>query len=183
MDKGQVMQLNAALSEFEEHLDDIKQACVDNIQHIITKDNQLNDEQKKWVSRIAEVLNEPSADIESEVLRLQIKEKIAPIHRVHKRIVGRQQHVLNPKRGAGVTDEMIARAKEHPIEELYDGRLFGKDKRKFGLCPFHQERTPSFYIYPDNHYHCFGCGEHGSSVDFVMKTQSKTFLEAVRVLQ
>jgi len=35
-----------------------------------------------------------------------------------------------------------------------------------GLCPFHEEKNPSFYAYPeDNHYHCFGCGAHGTAKD------------------
>ena len=37
-------------------------------------------------------------------------------------------------------------------------------------CPFHRDSTPSFMIYPDNGYHCFGCGKHGSNaIDFVME--------------
>lgn len=166
------MPLNAALSEFEDYLDDIKQACEDNLRGVIMSNprpTSTEDETLDWV-RI-------------EVWRLNVKQLADPLQHVHKRIVSRQQHVLNPRRGAGVTDDMIARAREHPIEELYDGRLFGRDKKKVGLCPFHDERTPSFNIFPDNHYHCFGCGEHGSSIDFIMKTQTKTFLEAVRILQ
>ncbi|MEK9673345.1 MAG: DNA primase [Rhodospirillaceae bacterium] len=55
----------------------------------------------------------------------------------------------------------------------------GRDTK--GLCPFHKEKTPSFHVY-DDHYHCFGCGEHGSAIDFVMNTESLQFPEAVRKL-
>lgn len=52
-----------------------------------------------------------------------------------------------------------------------------------GRCPFHQEKTPSFHVYPDSGtYHCFGCGAHGSAIDFVQETQNKTFPEAVQQL-
>ncbi|MCY3884409.1 MAG: DNA primase [Gammaproteobacteria bacterium] len=52
-----------------------------------------------------------------------------------------------------------------------------------GRCPFHQEKTPSFHVYPDSGtYHCFGCGAHGSSINFVQETQNKTFPEAVQQL-
>ena len=52
-----------------------------------------------------------------------------------------------------------------------------------GLCPFHKEKTPSFYVNPDRgHFHCFGCGEKGSVFDFVMKQEGAKFFEAVRSL-
>ena len=47
-----------------------------------------------------------------------------------------------------------------------------------GLCPFHQEKTPSFYIFSD-HYHCFGCGSHGTAIGYVMRTRNLDFLAAV----
>ena len=50
-----------------------------------------------------------------------------------------------------------------------------------GCCPFHGEKTPSFYVY-DDHYHCFGCGEHGDVISFVMKTGGMGFMEAVESL-
>ena len=51
-----------------------------------------------------------------------------------------------------------------------------------GLCPFHDEKTPSFYVYPDGHYHCFGCGAHGTTLGFLMDTEGLTFPEAVESL-
>ncbi|MEQ8666521.1 MAG: DNA primase [Rhodospirillales bacterium] len=52
-----------------------------------------------------------------------------------------------------------------------------------GLCPFHNEKTPSFTVSDDKgFYHCFGCGEHGSVFDFVMKTEGLSFPEAVERL-
>lgn len=183
MDKGEVIQLNAALSIFEDHLDEIKQACEENIQHIIISTTRsLNQTQKYWAEVVARETDEEYEVIEKELHQMRLRELITPIQKVHRRIVGRQQHVLNPKIGR-ITETMIERAKEHPLEELYEGRLFGRNKNKLGLCPFHTERTPSFTIFPNNRYHCFGCGEHGSVIDFVMKTENKTFLEAVRLLQ
>ena len=51
-----------------------------------------------------------------------------------------------------------------------------------GLCPFHGERTPSFYVYPEGRWHCFGCGEDGDLITFVEKTQSLDFMEALALL-
>ena len=52
-----------------------------------------------------------------------------------------------------------------------------------GLCPFHQEKTPSFGVVPDkNIFHCFGCGEGGDCFAFVMKTRGMSFYEAIKDL-
>ena len=52
-----------------------------------------------------------------------------------------------------------------------------------GLCPFHDEKTPSFNVNPDRQsFYCFGCHEGGDAFAFLMKTENLTFLEAVRSL-
>ena len=53
----------------------------------------------------------------------------------------------------------------------------------FGLCPFHNEKTPSFSVSPDRQtYHCFGCGKGGGVINFIMEIESLTFPEAVEFL-
>lgn len=71
-------------------------------------------------------------------------------------------------------------AKQTPILGLY---LFQK-LRKLGsrytaLCPFHNEDTPSFVIYPDNSFYCFGCQAHGDVIDFMKLLKNFDFKEAV----
>lgn len=52
-----------------------------------------------------------------------------------------------------------------------------------GLCPFHDEKTPSFMIQKgDSHYHCFGCGAHGDAIQFLMSHQKMNFVAAVNSL-
>ena len=52
-----------------------------------------------------------------------------------------------------------------------------------GLCPFHDEKTPSFSVSPDRQtFHCFGCGEGGSAFTFLMKVENLSFPEAARAL-
>lgn len=52
-----------------------------------------------------------------------------------------------------------------------------------GLCPFHDEKTPSFTIQKgDSHYHCFGCGAHGDSIHFLMTHLKMSFFDAVESL-
>jgi len=52
-----------------------------------------------------------------------------------------------------------------------------------GLCPFHTEKTPSFVVNPERQiFHCFGCGEGGDAITFLMKHERLSFMEAVRFL-
>ena len=60
-------------------------------------------------------------------------------------------------------------------------KLARRGRQFLGLCPFHGEKTPSFHVYED-HYHCFGCGAHGSVIDFVMRSERVAFREAVERL-
>jgi hypothetical protein len=48
-----------------------------------------------------------------------------------------------------------------------------------GLCPFHTEKTSSFTVFPDGHYHCFGCNAHGTVFDFIMTTEHIDFRAAI----
>jgi DNA primase len=50
-------------------------------------------------------------------------------------------------------------------------------------CPFHQEKTPSFTVSPSKQfYHCFGCGEHGSAISFLIEYEGLTFVDAITEL-
>jgi DNA primase len=52
-----------------------------------------------------------------------------------------------------------------------------------GLCPFHEEKTPSFILHKgDSHYHCFGCGAHGDAIQFLMNYLRLSFSESVETL-
>ena len=57
----------------------------------------------------------------------------------------------------------------------------GKDYK--ACCPFHNEKTPSFTVAPDKQiFHCFGCGESGSAIDFVIKHDHLDFVEAIETI-
>src|SRR6187549_2444996 len=62
-------------------------------------------------------------------------------------------------------------------------RLTRRGRSFTGLCPFHKEKTPSFHVNAERgFYHCFGCKESGGAIDFLMKVEGRTFVEAVRAL-
>ena len=76
-------------------------------------------------------------------------------------------------------DELIARA---DIVEVIGSRVpLKKAGREFkACCPFHDEKTPSFWVSPDKQfYHCFGCGAHGTALGFLMQYEQLPFPEAV----
>jgi DNA primase len=61
-------------------------------------------------------------------------------------------------------------------------RLVRSGRQWKACCPFHGEKTPSFYVFEDGHYHCFGCGAHGDAIGFVMQSEGAAFMEAVERL-
>jgi len=79
-------------------------------------------------------------------------------------------------------DELIARA---DIVEVIGSRVqLKKAGREYkACCPFHNEKTPSFWVSPDKQfYHCFGCGKHGTVLGFLMDYDHLAFPEAVEEL-
>src|SRR6476620_5871630 len=62
-------------------------------------------------------------------------------------------------------------------------RLTRRGREQGGLCPFHNEKTPSFYVVEDKgFFHCFGCGAHGDAIGFLMRADNLDFIEAVERL-
>src|ERR1700719_3064116 len=62
-------------------------------------------------------------------------------------------------------------------------KLVRRGREFSGLCPFHHEKTPSFYVVEDkSFFHCFGCGAHGDAIGFAMRADNLDFIEAVERL-
>jgi hypothetical protein len=83
-------------------------------------------------------------------------------------------------------EEKIEIAKRYPIEELARSKLeLRQAGRNFvSLCPLHNEKTPSFYIYPEtNRFYCFGCQEKGDVINLTMALYGIEFISAVEMLQ
>lgn len=88
---------------------------------------------------------------------------------------------------ARIRDEDIATVRERsPIERIIGESVTLRNAgggRLKGLCPFHDEKTPSFSVNPQlGFYHCFGCGQSGDVITFVRETEALSFTEAVERL-
>ena len=82
----------------------------------------------------------------------------------------------------GFLDELRARVS---LADLVGRRvrLVRRGREHSGLCPFHNEKTPSFYVVEDKgFFHCFGCGAHGDAIGFVMRADNLDFIEAIERL-
>ena len=88
--------------------------------------------------------------------------------------VGRTGRIPQP-----FIDEIVARS---DIVEIIGARVpLKKAGREFkGCCPFHSEKSPSFYVSPDKQfYHCFGCEAHGTVIGFLIEYEKLGFIDAV----
>jgi DNA primase len=85
-----------------------------------------------------------------------------------------------------IPDEVLEEIRDRAdiIEVISDHLILKKAGRNYkGLCPFHQEKTPSFMVSPDKQlFHCFGCGVGGNVFTFLMKYEQISFTEAARSL-
>lgn len=67
-----------------------------------------------------------------------------------------------------------------PMDAVARHYGFTPNRAGYICCPFHREKTPSLKLYPDDGgFHCFGCGAHGSVIDFVMRLFDITFQQAI----
>lgn len=83
-------------------------------------------------------------------------------------------------------DDIAAVRERAPLEDIVRERVALKQAgvgSLKGLCPFHDEKTPSFHVRPtQGHWHCFGCGEGGDVIAFIMKADGLGFADAVEYL-
>jgi hypothetical protein len=162
--------LTDALDMFDEHIPDIKQACIENIAHVVSQHHvfphHLSPPDDIWCVRC-------------EVEKLAIEQKVAPMRRVLARIVSREQR----RPFGSITDEMIARANERDIHEVFTTIVGTPVHAGMSTCPLHDDKTASFSMRRHNRYRCFGCDARGSVIDLYMKVQGVGFIQAVRALQ
>lgn len=87
---------------------------------------------------------------------------------------------------ARLPDDFIQRIRDdNDIESVISGYvdLRRRGKTLTGLCPFHNEKTPSFTVYPEtSSYYCFGCGAGGDVVGFIRNIENLDYVEAIKLL-
>ena len=86
-----------------------------------------------------------------------------------------------------ITIDFAAIRARHPLAEYCRQRGIelhknGTSGELKGLCPLHKEKSPSFHVYPDNHYCCYGCGAHGDVTNLEQALGSGTRAEAAERL-
>lgn len=87
---------------------------------------------------------------------------------------------------AGLSDSFLQELKmRSDIEDIVSSYVTLKKRGNtfVGLCPFHNEKTPSFTVYPDTQsFYCFGCGAGGDSLSFIKKIENLDYIDAVKLL-
>lgn len=122
-------------------------------------------------------------------------EKVASLYLMPP-IMESSRHILRLKRMLSIFSpsgrkleswrEKVEIARHYPITELARSKLELRQSGKnfIALCSFHNEKNPSFYIYPEtNTFHCFGCQENGDVIKLTMHLYGINFREAVEMLQ
>ena len=117
--------------------------------------------------------------IESGMKNLQEKyDKITKEIRIKAWLLKRVNGAADDPDGINLGDFKLA--KDIPLTNFLQGKKLGR----FIIvsCPWHSDSTPSFYIYQNNTWHCFGCNEGGDVIDFISKKLGMKNTEAVRWL-
>lgn len=121
-------------------------------------------------------------DVQAETIRLMINDCYL------KRDAARAelQHKTKPAgHGGAVSPEFLQNLKELvSLDDLIGGcvQLRSHGRGLVGLCPFHEDSTPSFHVYADGHFKCYGCGAYGDHFDFLERKENLSFIEAAKQL-
>lgn len=112
--------------------------------------------------------------------------KIASLVDLKRQLQRLRRYLPQPQSKGHLNQDRIERAKKYPIVEIAE--VYIQNIKRCGrawrsLCPYHDERTPSFYLYPDTStFHCFGYQEHGDVIALTQKLLSVGFIEAAKYL-
>jgi len=170
--------------------DALKESCVEKIQELLDRAGELKREARRRAKIILSKTKRGS--IEELFWKIFAESQFAEYFVIRKWLrywSGLWRKVSNTPLPRPQAEQLnhygyfeLQQARRVPLENLYEGKLRKVGSRFVGLCPFHQEKTPSFYIFPDNHFHCYGCGAHGDSIAFIEKIKGLDFPNAVRSL-
>lgn len=163
--------LNEALDVFKENQNDIRRACVSNIQWIQAQYPEAKEPDYDNDSFTAE-------NIMQHIDFLMVEKRCEPYERTIRRIDARKRK----SKPGQITEADIEAAREYPIQELFLQLTGEKPKKGMAQCPFHPDSTASFSMRRYNRYRCFGCDERGDTIQLVMKIEGRDFISAVKEL-
>jgi hypothetical protein len=161
---GEKINLYTALDIFGEHIPEIEKATNENMQWKLSR------------------LERPKPNMTASLFWVKANVYILmkdTIEKQYKSVLRAISLRRQPKTADQITQQHIEKAKEYPIENL----LPDPPKRNMALCPLHNEKSPSFQIRKDNRFICWGCQQHGDSIDLYMKLNNADFINAVKALQ
>ena len=116
-------------------------------------------------------------------IRLTLIEPLVKIEKQIKKFQRLLDYLRPIKQKTKITELQINKVLSIPMIEVISRYVEMKKSgsRWIGKCPFHSDKTPSLISFED-HYHCFGCGEHGNNINFIRQIESCGFIEAVQRL-
>lgn len=101
----------------------------------------------------------------------------------HIKRLKRLESLMRSPEGSRRFEDLIKRAKETSLISVYEFQRLRKTGRAYtACCPIHNDKTPSFHIYSDNSWYCFGCNRGGDAIDFVQVLEKMDFRKAVHYL-
>jgi hypothetical protein len=128
-------------------------------------------------------LKEAERWIRRELLKMEYDQGLTKIERHISRLRRLKFRASGRVMKGQLTDDQIQLARAMPIENIVNQHFRKSGKTLVGLCPFHEERHPSFYIYTDeNRCWCYGCNQGGDAIKFIRLQNGYSFKQAVQYL-
>lgn len=155
---------------------------------------ELTQKRAKLVARINEAFAAIDAESTNEDFRYFWKAAFHAKYKLDEELadvdikLARQRRYLRiiddkPLPEGAINSELIQAAKEVPIESLFSQEFKQTGNKLVGICPFHEEKTPSFFIYKNtNRCYCFSCKAGYNTIDAYMRLHDCNFNEAVLTL-
>ncbi len=141
---------------------------------------------KEKILRIKNEVPEPDHIVYISFLNLLYSGAIAPLLKRRRRLLGLRQALSSKNPSIKNFELLKEQVKQRNIVEVAKGlglTLKRRGKYYVTRCPFHNDKTPSFCLYPNtNTFFCFGCGEHGDNVNLQMKLTDVDFKTALQEL-
>ena len=160
---------------------------------IPAKTREWQDKEKQLIEKFKGILREiKNEDKKDRLFWIFLFKDIyeANLKKIRRHIYRLNFYLYDEKEDKGritITPYQIEKARQMPILDvfysLYDGVIRRSGKNYSCLCPFHEERNPSFYIYPDtNTFYCFGCAKSGDVINLVEEMKNLNFKQAIDFL-